>query len=77
MNENEEAFDALEPAVDDRGYLSGAKEDTTETARRSVLKIGLKALDPLWNVSMETRRYIEECLQAIFQRKYAVQGPTV
>lgn len=76
MNENEDACDPSEPAVEGHGHHSGVDENTVETSRRSVPKIGLKALDPLWNVSMETRSYIEECLQAVFQHKYAVPGGT-
>lgn len=62
MNENEVAS-------------SERLEDAKDTERRSVPKIGLKTLDPLWNVSAETRSYIEECLQGILRRKYVRQEP--
>jgi hypothetical protein len=53
---------------------SEANEEVNGADRRSVPKIGLKTLDPLWNVSTETRYYIEGCLRGIFERKYATQG---
>lgn len=76
MNENDgnssettaqQSDDAVTP------YAAGGDQDPSVAKLTPIPAIGLKALDPLWNVSMETRAYIEECLGVIRCRKYA--GP--
>ncbi|KAJ9100775.1 hypothetical protein QFC19_005514 [Naganishia cerealis] len=39
--------------------------------------LGLKALDPHWNVTMDTREFIERCLGEIYTQKYEVKGTPV
>lgn len=52
-----------------------ALAQTVPPVKRSQFpSLGLKALDPQWNVAMDTREYIEGCLGDIFTAKYADRG---
>ncbi|KAJ9101154.1 hypothetical protein QFC21_003372 [Naganishia friedmannii] len=54
---------------------TGASIATEVAAEQPRLpSLGLKALDPQWNVAMDTRAYIRGCLGDIFTRRYANQN---
>jgi hypothetical protein len=55
----------------DEPPAAGHDQDPCASKLTPIPTIGLRALDPLWNVSTETRTYIEECLEGIRRRKYA------
>lgn len=73
MNENDanSSAEVLQGSeIRDKPYLAGTTQGTLEAKSTPIPKLGLRPLDPLWNVSTDTRAYIEDCLEGIRQRKY-------
>ena len=68
MNENDadSSAEVLQGGeIRDTPYLAGTPEGTLEATPTPIPKLGLRPLDPLWNVSTETRAYIQDCLEGI------------
>jgi hypothetical protein len=71
MNENDRDSATLQSNDSVTPDAVGGDRDPSAAKLTPIPTIGLRALDPLWNVSTETRTYIEECLESIRRRKYA------